>query len=263
LEQIDWLDTPAPEPAPQTPATTDTADWLEVAPELPEYLKIPELDNPSDGVEVPRAGAALKDIRFEVMKGSGRVWACNGRYVACRPSGFNPATAARHNRFLRSGHYKHVGTFDDVQLFELQPGSPFYREPGDPRAGDLRSLIRAAAIAAVKRDWGAYVDLLSEIATRLKSSAPADTQGNRDLRWAEDSFNNIREYIEQLAFMRWTHDQILVEDKDYRPGMKALTYSMAFQRMKMEIDQGVQAIRAARGERVSPIVRQGPLRIRA
>jgi hypothetical protein len=199
-------------------------DWLNTAPSV-------------DGIEVPRAAAPYAKLRFEVMKGSNRVWACNGRYVACRPSGFNEATRSRHNRFLASGHYKHISTSDDVQIFELLPSSSFYRTEGDVRAGGWYELLRAAAQAAVARDWGAYVDLLEEIATRLKST-PTGATGAIDTDLAKDRFADTLEHLEQLIYMRWTYRQEMKKIEDHNLAMIA---------MRAEIDAGVQNVRAARG----------------
>lgn len=237
MSQIDWLDAPA----------VAEPDWLDVGAGLPDYLKIPELDVPTVQVEVTRADAALQDIRFEVMKGSSRVWACNGRYVACRPGDFkNPATAQRHQKFLRAGNYRHVGTFDDVQLFELLPGSPFYRTPGNVKAGTWYEVLRAAAQAAVARDFGAYVDLLEEIASRVKGSTDKDL--------AMERFQDTLEYLEQLIFMRWSAGQELRKLEDH---------GLAMASMRAEIDAGVHEIRARRGEKSSSIaVRARPMIIR-
>ena len=231
-------------------------DWLALPakePELPDYLRTDALDAPSVKIEVQRADAALKDIRFEVMKGSSRVWACNGRYVACRPSDFkNPRIAERHNQFLRTGHYRHVGTFDDVQLFELTEASPWYRTPGDARAGTWYEVLRAAAQAAVARDFGAYVDLLEEIASRLKSAA-ARSEVEQDM--ARDRFNDTMEYLEQLIFMRWS------ADKDMR---KLEDHGLMMNTMRAELDAGVHDIRARRGSPRSSVIatRARPMVIR-
>lgn len=223
-EVADWLSDPATEPA-------NTADPFALPGDTPG------LDQPS--IEVPRADAPYADIKFQVMQGSSRVWACNGRYVACRPSGFNPATRQRHARFLKSGHYEHVGTFDDVQVFRLLPGSPFYRTEGDVRQGSWYELLRAAARAAVARDWGAYVDLLEEIAVRVKSAPTGTESGDVEPELAKQRFMDTLEWLEQLIFMRWSHgvDMRKVED-----------YGRLFSIMKAEIDAGVSNIRAARGD---------------
>lgn len=139
----DWLET--------GPAATESADWL--------------------GLEIPKAKIPYDEIRFSVMRGSQRVWACDGEYVACRPAAFNPATHQRHSNFLASGCYEHVGTFDDVQVFKLLDGSPFKRNdktfiPGQ----NLHQDMRQAAIAACARDWVLYHDILDAIASGLKNA---------------------------------------------------------------------------------------------
>ncbi len=109
-------------------------------------------------------------VRFLCMKGTSRIWACDGEYVACRPADFHDKTRERHARFLASGHYKHVGTFDDVQVFELLPGSPFRRDNRTLIPGvNLYQDMREAAIAAVTRDWVLYTDILEAIASNIKA----------------------------------------------------------------------------------------------
>jgi hypothetical protein len=108
-----------------------------------------------------------------VRKGDGesrRVWCCDGRYVAWRPSEAHDATKERHARFLAAGHYKHVETQDDVEIFELLPESPFYRREGlDLYRAGTWECIRQCALAACARDWPLYTDILEEIATRCRS----------------------------------------------------------------------------------------------
>jgi hypothetical protein len=238
----DWLD-------------TDVAfEQLKAEPDWLSIEDTPAVSAALAGIEVPRADAPYEQLRFEVMKGSDRTWACNGRYVACRPSAFHEASRSRHQRFLRAGHYKHIGTFDDVQIFELMPESPFYRTEGNVRAGSWYELLRGAAQAAAARDWGAYVDLLEEIASRIKS-VPTGTTGAVEKDLARDKFNDTLEYLEQLIFMRWHSrtDMHKVED-----------WGLAMQSMKAEIDAGVHNIRVRRGHVPSGkiVTRQGPLVIR-
>lgn len=231
--QADWLDTPE--------------QAISALESEPDYLSLDPPAGAGDGIEAVRADAPYSQIKFEVMKGDGRdrVWACNGRYVACRPSGFHEGTRSRHQKFLRAGHYRHVGTFDDVQIFELKPQSPFYRTEGDVRAGSWYELMRAAAIAAVVQDWGAYVDLLSEIATRLKSSPTGTESGAVEPAIAKDRFMETLEHLEQLIFMRWRHDIAFKEDQDYGKAMSA---------MRAVIDSGVREIRARRGEKPGRLI---------
>jgi hypothetical protein len=157
--------------------TEAQADWLE-----------PETSTPADGaLSAARAVAEAGDwmeprvqtqrtvmpydvVRFMCMKGTGRVWACDGEYVACRPKDFHEGTNTRHQNFLASGHYKHVGTFDDVQIFELLPGSPFRRDNRTLIPGvNLYQDMRECAKAAVTRDWVLYNDILEEIASNVKA----------------------------------------------------------------------------------------------
>lgn len=149
-QNIDWLETaPIQESAPDT-------DWL--------------------GLEIPKTRIPYDELRFSCMRGSGRVWACDGEYVAYRPYNHaldkevNPRTAERHANFIAAGYYEHVGTFDEVQVFKLLDGSPFKRNtktfiPGQ----NLHNDVRQAAIAACDRDWVLYHDILDSIASGLKS----------------------------------------------------------------------------------------------
>lgn len=142
---------------------------FDLPPSVPEEAKAAE---DFDWLRIESACKLPYDkARFMVMQGTGRVWACDGEYVACRPGKFHSGTAARHQRFLESGHYEHVGTFDDVQVFKLLEGSPFRRDTATflPQL-NMFECIRQAAIAATNREWVLYVDILEEIAGRLKAS---------------------------------------------------------------------------------------------
>lgn len=134
-------------------------------------------------------------VRFLCLAGTGRIWACDGEYVACRPKDFHAKTSERHARFLASGHYKHVGTFDDVQVFELLEGSPFRRDNRTLIPGvNLYQDIRECAIAAVARDWVLYTDILEAIATNVKAKYHANAAGEI---WAD-----ILSQIEQSIRLR-------------------------------------------------------------
>lgn len=151
--------------------TEPQVDWLETAP-------VQESEPETDwlGLEIPKTRIPYDELRFSCMRGSGRVWACDGEYVAYRPynhtldQAANPATVTRHSNFLAAGHYEHVGTFDEVQIFKLLDGSPFKRNtktfiPGQ----NLHNDVRQAAIAACDRDWVLYHDILDAIASGLKT----------------------------------------------------------------------------------------------
>ena len=134
-------------------------------------------------------------VRFQCMRGTGRVWACDGEYVACRPKDFHDGTRTRHQGFLNSGHYKHVGTFDDVQIFELLPGSPFRRDNRTLIPGvNLYQDMRECAKAATTRDWVLYHDILEAIATNVKAAY--------DANMAREMFGDIVTQIRNLIQMR-------------------------------------------------------------
>ena len=70
-----------------------------------------------------------KTEKLHTMAGGGehglgkkKIWASDGAFVWFRRKLANPATLERHNRFLATGEYKHVGTQDDVEIYELMPG---------------------------------------------------------------------------------------------------------------------------------------------
>ena len=159
----------------ETSAPVEDADWL--------------------SIETPREQAPYADLLFQCMKGSDRVWACNGSYVACRPRDFHDATRSRHAKFLASGHYRHIATHDDVQIFELLPGSPFRRDnrtliPGQNIGTDMRECAKAA----VSRDWVLYHDILEAIASNIKAAYDPGT--------AQQMFKDCVEYITHLIYLR-------------------------------------------------------------
>lgn len=154
----DWIDEPA--------LVQDDEGWLDI----PAALDVPE-----KGIVVPKTGMPYDTLRFACMRGSGRVWACDGRYVAYRPFNHvldkqaNPAFQERIERFTRAGHFKHVGTFDEVMVFQLEPESPWYAKTDEAyTAGQsLWKDIQHAAKLACARDWSDYHDLLQAMATGM------------------------------------------------------------------------------------------------
>ncbi len=135
-----------------------TSDWLEI-----------------DSIEAPKAALPYDTLRFQCMRGSGRVWACDGRYVAYRPFNHtldkvaNPLFQERIEMFQRAGHFKHLGTFDEVQVFELKPESPWYAKTeeaytaGKSLWGDISHAVKLAC----DRDWVDYTDLLEAMAAGM------------------------------------------------------------------------------------------------
>ena len=129
-------------------------------------------------VEDPNAGKttlAFRNLVDSCMRGTDRVMACDGHYLAYRPYNrekdkeTNPRTKERMAQFLEKGFYKHLGTYDEVEIYELQEGSP-YRHDKDYTVGqDYWKDIRQAATLACERKWSEYHDYLGGMATAIKS----------------------------------------------------------------------------------------------
>ncbi len=157
--ELDW---PVEDSSPQE--LSDDA-WLEV-----------------DSIEAPKSRVPYHDLRFACMRGSGRVWACDGEYVAFRPYNHvldkivNPAFQERIEKFRSSGNMKHVGTFDEVEVYQLLEGNP-WKATRDEKYIAGKSLwndIRHAAKLACLREWKDYTDLLEAMATGMKAGRDPD-----------------------------------------------------------------------------------------
>lgn len=166
------------------------------------------LDGPADDewlrIEDPTAGKTTLAFQHMVdacMRGTNRVMACDGTWLAYRPYNrefdkeVNPRTRERFLDFQAAGHYKHIGTYDEVQVYELLEGSPFKHKDhyviGQSYWGD----IRQAAKAACERNWSDYHDILGAMASALKG-------GNRDPGFAKtmwgDALNQVAVQIKQM-----------------------------------------------------------------
>ena len=173
-DEFDW----PVEPVTVSLATVSDDSWLDI-----------------DTIEAPKSALPYDSLRFQCMRGSGRVWACDGRYVAYRPFNrefdkeVNPAFQERVERFTRAGHFKHLGTFDEVRIFQLEPESPWYAKTdekytaGQSLWGDINHAVKLACA----RDWVDYVDLIEAMATGMM--AGRDPVFARQ-QW-EDALNQI------------------------------------------------------------------------
>jgi hypothetical protein len=204
--------------------------WLDI----PDWLD----DKPSVRIE---GGAKLTGEHKRApsmakkLLGKSRVWACDGEYVYFRRKKSNPATLQRHNNFTASGHFKHVMTQDDVEIYHLQEKSPFKREPENLTVLTIPMIRRAAVKAAVSRDWGLFVDCISELATKFKSQR-WEVDGKRIS--PDDGFvkNMYEEALQYIFLTVW---------KSGGP-------------LQAEIDAGVQDVRTRRGEATSRLVTLPP-----
>lgn len=168
------------------------------------WLDVPVTD---DGwLDITDANAGKVSLAFQhlidaCMRGTNRVMACDGSYLAYRPFNrqfdkeVNPRTQQRFSDFQAAGHFKHVGTYDEVQIYELLDGSPFKHKAnyliGQSYWGD----IRQAAKAAVERNWSDYHDILGGMASALRAG--------RDPAFAKtmwgDTLNQVAIQIQKLG----------------------------------------------------------------
>jgi hypothetical protein len=136
------------------------------------------------------------------MRGTDRVMACDGQYMAYRPFNrafdkeTNPRTKERFQMFLEKGYYNHIGTYDEVQIYELLPGNPYRHDKKQYVIGtDYWKDIRTAAKAACERNWSDYHDILGAMATALKSGR--DPAFARTM-W-DDTVNQVGIAIRQMG----------------------------------------------------------------
>jgi len=130
-----------------------------------------------DSIEAKKSGVPYDSLRFACMRGSGRVWACDGEFVAYRPYNHvldkqvNPAFQERMHKFREAGFSKHIGTFDEVEIYQLLEGNPWKATITEKyTAGkSLWGDIRHAAKLACKREWKEYVDLLEAMAVGMRA----------------------------------------------------------------------------------------------
>lgn len=154
-------------------------------------------------IEDPHAGevtAAFRHLVDACMRGTDRVMACDGHYLAYRPFNrekdkeTNPRTQERFRDFQAAGHFKHVGTYDEVQIYELLDGSPFLQKKSYVIGSDYWRDIRQAAKAACERNWVDYHDILGAMATALKSGRDP---GFASTMWG-DTINQVAIAIQQM-----------------------------------------------------------------
>lgn len=175
-------------------------DWLDTSPAavaeaVDDWLNIEDTNaNATTG--------AFRHMIDQCMRGTDRVMACDGQYMAYRPMNrvfdkeTNPRTKERMNQFLAAGHYTHLGTWDEVQIYRLEPGNPYRHEKKAYVVGtDYWKDIKAIATAACNRQWADYHDLLGAVATALKSGR--DPLFARTL-WT-DTLNQVAIQIKQIG----------------------------------------------------------------
>lgn len=136
-------------------------------------------------LDAPRVAAPVTGLapRAEIMrdggqKGVDRIWWTDGEYVWFRRKKANPETLKRHNAFCATGDYRHVETQGDVEIYQLQPQSPFaVKKSIDIGSMDMYNVRRQAVKAACKRDWKAFRDIMTFLRERVNARHGANVAG--------------------------------------------------------------------------------------
>lgn len=185
------------------------SDWLDLSTDVAAAKEAPKVTAPAAdddwlNIEDANAGKTTQAFRHLVdacMRGTDRVMACDGQFLAYRPFNrefdkeTNPRTKERMAMFMEKGFYKHLGTYDEVQVYELLPGNPYRHQVKQYIVGkDRWADIRKAATLAMHRAWADYHDLLGAMATAIK--AGRDPMLAR-MMW-EDTINHVGITIEQM-----------------------------------------------------------------
>lgn len=189
----------------------DDLSWLEPAPAEEDWLSITD----ANAGKTPLAFQHLID---SCMRGTDRVMACDGQYLAYRPFNrekdkeTNPRTKERFQMFCDKGYYEHVGTWDEIQVYELLPGNPYRHDKKQYVIGqDYWKDIRTAARAACDRKFSDYHDILGAMATALKG-------GGRDAGFAKTMFDDtINQVVSMINQMR-QNDPSVPTEKEINEG---------------------------------------------
>lgn len=195
----------------------DDTSWLDLGTDVAAAKKSPAVAAPpaadddwlndEDWLDITDANAGKVSQPFQhlvdsCMRGTDRVMACDGQFLAYRPFNrekdkeTNPRTKERMQMFLEKGYYEHIGTYDEVQIYELLAGNPYRHDKKQYVIGqDYWKDIRQAAKAANDRKWPDYHDILGAMATALKSGRdPAFAK----TMW-EDTINQVGVTIQQMG----------------------------------------------------------------
>jgi len=178
-----WLDGPAP---------VADDDWLKI-------------EDPNAG----QTSLAFRDLIDACMRGTNRVMAHNGKWLAYRPFNrefdkeTNPRTVERMTMHKANGWIKHIGTYDEVQVWELLPTgldgkpNPYYHEGAKEYivGRNYFADIRQAAQLACERKWPEYHDFLEGMAIAVKRKFKRDTLSAK-VQW-DDALNHIAVAIQQ------------------------------------------------------------------
>lgn len=184
-----WLDEP---PAPSPDDIGPQAKAEDASP-ADEWLNITDAN-------VGKVALEFQHLIDACMRGTDRVMATDNKYMAFRPYNrekdkeTNPRTKERVAQFLADGKWKHIGTFDEIQVYELLEGNAYGHKANYTIGQSYWKDIRQAAKAACERNWSDYHDILSGMAQALK--AGRDPTFAKTV-WA-DTINQVGIAIQQM-----------------------------------------------------------------
>ena len=141
-------------------------------------------------------------MRPNAQDGKDRIWWTDGEYLWFRRSKSNPATLQRHNKFTEDGDYQYIETQGDVEIYQLRPQSQFKSEKVAGKQIDIARMSnydirRQAALAAVRRDWQAFHDIMTFLRERINAVHGANLAG-AEMYYAE-AYMAVMASIQQRA----------------------------------------------------------------
>ncbi len=125
-------------------------------------------------------------MRDGAQDGKDRIWWCDGEYVWFRRSKSNPETLKRHDNFVADGDYRFIETQGDIEIWQVQPQSQFATATKQINIGQMGTydVRRQAALAACRRDWTAFRDIMSFLRERINAVHGANAAG-AELQYSE------------------------------------------------------------------------------
>ena len=141
-------------------------------------------------------------MREAGQEGKDRIWWTDGEYLWFRRSKSNPATLARHNKFTEDGDYQYIETQNDIEIYQLRPQSQFKSDAVVGRQTDIAQMDnynvrRQAALAACRRDWQAFHDIMTFLRERISAVHGANLAG-AEMYYAE-AYMAVMASIQQRA----------------------------------------------------------------
>ena len=129
------------------------------------------------------------------LKGSKRAFAIDGTHAFMRRAKANPSIIERTEAKARSGEYRHVGTFDDVEVYEIADDSPLRRKKKNLAELTIPRIEAEIVRAGTKRDWKLYYDATAELAYRYKN-------GDLPVATAHTMLQSTMKYLHQRILRR-------------------------------------------------------------